>query len=74
MNKLLCGRVLAVCVGAGVNGVVNADVLADDLGVNDLTHEKTMVAPAAGGTQSGGNGTSKLLSNSTDWTPRTGLR
>ncbi|MFI4979101.1 MAG: hypothetical protein ACHQIO_02015 [Nevskiales bacterium] len=57
MNKLLCGRVLAVCVGAGVNGVVNADVLADDLGVNDLTHEKTMVASASGGTQSGGSGT-----------------
>ena len=55
MNKLLCGRVLAVCVGAGVNGGVNADTLADNLGVNDLTHEHPMLAQAgaapAGGTQ-----------------------
>ena len=58
MNKLLCGRVLAVCVGAGASGVVNADVLADDLGVNDLTHENPMVAQLGaplGGSQSAGS-------------------
>lgn len=56
MSKLLCGRVVAACIGAGLSGGAYADGgSADDLGVNDLMHEHTLLAQAGSAPPSGGS-------------------
>ncbi|HZR35042.1 MAG TPA: hypothetical protein VFA75_06670 [Nevskia sp.] len=58
MSKQLRGSIFAAFVGAGISGVAYADVLPDDLGVNNLTHENLMLAQAGGASAgSGGGGT-----------------